>query len=277
MHTISYVGKIVFNPENKTNKHLMQASWKKVAMIVFEGDITDYYSWFMKERFSLELNKPLRGAHVTFINDKFEDINKKSGTREEKELLWEELKKKWDGKEIEVTFNLRPFYDLDSSWKRHIPRLLTEKEKLEGKVQKTSHTYHWWLIVDHKFRDEIHDIRKEIGLEKPYFGLHMTFGILNQNYKLDNEGKLELGLDGMPIPIFNHQLEHAKYLDMLHESGFIEMNKDYFELPVSGGKLKDIDSSELGAIRGIIKKILQWKIIKKIQNSHVGLIQKIFK
>lgn len=227
MHTISYIGKIVFNPENKTNKHLMQASWKKVAMIVFEGDITDYYSWFMKDRFNLELNKPLRGAHVTFINDRFGDINRNSGTSEEKELLWEELKNKWDGKEVEVTFNLRPFWDLDSNLERHIPKLLTEEEKLEGKIQKTSQVYHWWLIVDHKFRNEIHDIRKEIGLEKPYFGLHMTFGILTQNYKLNNEGKLELDLHGMPIPIFNHQLEHAKYLNVLHENGFVEMNKDY--------------------------------------------------
>ena len=199
MHTISYTGTIQFEPENRTKKHMAQASWKKVAMVLFDGDIAEYYSWFLKKRFNLELNKPLRGAHITFINDRMDDINNSTGTIEEKESAWEALKNKWDGKEINVVLNLRPFSD----------------------------DKHWWLIVDHKFRNEIHDIRKEIGLEKPYFGLHMTFGILNQNYKMDNEGKLELDSNGRPISIFNHQLEHAKYLNVLHENGFVEMNKDY--------------------------------------------------
>jgi hypothetical protein len=219
MYTTSYVGKIVFEPENKTKKHEAQSSWKKVAMILFEGDIAEYYSWFMKSRFNLNLDKPLRGAHVTFINDRFSDLNKGSGTTDENEASWEALKNKWNGKEIEVTFNLRPFNDLN------IEEDL--EEELDIEKLKNSRTYHWWLIVDHKFRDEIHSIREEAGLNKPYFGLHMTFGILTQNYKLDKDGKLELDSKNKPIPIFNHSLEHAKYLNLLHEKNFIEINKDY--------------------------------------------------
>ena len=227
MHTISYVGKIVFEPENKTKKHHAQSPWKRVAMILFEGEIAEYYSWFMKSRFNINFDKTLRGAHVTFINDRFENINKGLGTVEEKEALWEALKQKWDGKEIEVTFNLRPFNDLGSDWEKDIPVILTEEELKEGKVQKNSHTYHWWLIVDHNFRDEIHAIREELGLSRPYFGLHMTFGILTQNYEMDKNGKLQLDAENKPIPIFNQDLEHAKYLNVLHEKNFIEMNKDY--------------------------------------------------
>lgn len=175
-HTISYVGKILFEPENKTKKHLNQAAWKKVAMVMFDGDIAEYYSWFIKRRFNLELNKPLRGAHITFINDSIDDINNRMGTRDEKEALWECLKKKWDGKEVEVVLNLRPFSDIS----------------------------HWWLIVDHKHRDELHSIRSEIGLGRPYFGLHMTIGYANEK-----------------------NIHHSRYINSLNDSGLILLNKDY--------------------------------------------------
>ena len=43
MHTISYSGKILFEPENKTKKHKDQANWKKVAMVVFDDDIAHIF------------------------------------------------------------------------------------------------------------------------------------------------------------------------------------------------------------------------------------------
>jgi hypothetical protein len=175
-YTVSYIGKILFEPENKTKKHQAQASWKRVAMVVFEGEIAEYYAWFLKKRFNLELNKPLRGAHITFINDSIQDFNHRVGTFEEKEELWNKLKDKWDGKEITVTLNTRPFFDIK----------------------------HWWLIVDHKFRDELHAIREEIGLGRPYFGLHMTIGLANEK-----------------------NIAHSEYIHSLHEKRFIEINKDY--------------------------------------------------
>lgn len=176
MHTVSYTGKILFEPENKTKKHLAQASWKKVAMVIFEGDIAEYYSWFLERRFGIELNKPLRGAHITFINDSMNDLNSANGSEEKSEKAWEALKAKWDGKEIDVTLNLRPFSDDN----------------------------HWWLIVDHNHRQELHDIRAEIGLSKPYFGLHLTMGYVNER-----------------------NFDHSRYINTLNEKGFVEINKDY--------------------------------------------------
>jgi len=175
--TVSYVGKIVFEPENVTKKHQAQASWKKVAMVLFEGDLANYYSWFINKRFNLELNKPLRGAHISFINDSMNDLsNKGEKAEQEVELLWEKVKNKWEGKEIEITLNLKPFSD----------------------------NKHWWLIVDHKYRDELHSIRAELGLGKPYFGLHMTIGLVNEK-----------------------NIAHSEYINTLNEKGFIELNKDY--------------------------------------------------
>jgi hypothetical protein len=37
-------GKILFNPENKTRKHGNQASWKKMAIVMLDGDICEYYT-----------------------------------------------------------------------------------------------------------------------------------------------------------------------------------------------------------------------------------------
>ena len=36
---ITYRGRIIFDPKDKTAKHKAQASWKKIAMVVFDGDI----------------------------------------------------------------------------------------------------------------------------------------------------------------------------------------------------------------------------------------------
>lgn len=73
-------GKIEFDPVNVTKKHNKQSSWKRVAMVRFNDDIvrdgdglskitSDYYAWFIERRFNIKLNKPLRGTHITIIND----------------------------------------------------------------------------------------------------------------------------------------------------------------------------------------------------------------
>lgn len=183
---ISFTGRIIFDPDNETKKHAAQSAWKKVAMVMFDGDIDKYYRWFVKKRFNLELEPPIRGPHVTFINDKIDDINNKQGNIEIKQELWNNLKNKWADKEVEVVFNLTPFSNVNN----------------------------WWLIVDHEHRSELHSIREEIGLRKPYFGLHMTFGRLSIN-------KNEKGEE-----IFNKNYEHSKYINHLNESGFIDINKE---------------------------------------------------
>jgi hypothetical protein len=86
---IKVTGILEFAPENKTRKHDSQASWKRVAMILVPGELTMYYSWFVKKRYNLELNKPIRGAHLTIINDS-----------EREAPMFEEARKLYDGKEV---------------------------------------------------------------------------------------------------------------------------------------------------------------------------------
>ena len=63
-------GILDFTPPNFTKKHNEQSEWKCVAIIKTNCDIYKYYAWFLKTRFNLVLDKPLRGTHITFISDR---------------------------------------------------------------------------------------------------------------------------------------------------------------------------------------------------------------
>ena len=100
MSLITLTGTIHFDPINKTKKHELQADWKRMALVLFDGNICQYYAWFIEKRYSIVLNKPLRGAHISFINDSIRDIKLGTGivNDEEVEILWESVKNKWDNK-----------------------------------------------------------------------------------------------------------------------------------------------------------------------------------
>lgn len=66
-------GNIEFDPINVSKKHFAQSSWKRVAVVKFDCDTYSYYSWFIERRFDLKLYKPIRGTHITIINDKVEN------------------------------------------------------------------------------------------------------------------------------------------------------------------------------------------------------------
>jgi hypothetical protein len=169
--TIDLIGKIHFEPENKTKKHNLQSSWKKMAMVMLDGDLCEYYAWFISKRYNLTLNKPLRGAHISFINDSIQDLSK-NGQRslDETERLWNSVKDKWDNKPINITLSLDPRTD-DRTW---------------------------WLNIPQDKRDDLHAIRAELGLGRPYWGLHMTIGIANEK-----------------------NIDHSKYIHRLIKKGFI--------------------------------------------------------
>ena len=114
---IQLTGKILFDPRDVTKKHLKQSDWKRMAMVVFEGDMCEYYSWFIKKRYNLVLNKPLRNAHISFINDSIRDMGDKADE-------WDRVKEKYNGTEVTVTLDL----DVRSDSK------------------------HWWLVVEHESR-----------------------------------------------------------------------------------------------------------------------------
>lgn len=168
---LTLTGKISFKVENKTKKHNTQASWKKMAMVFMDGDITDYYAWFINKRYNLVLNKPLRGAHISFINDSVKDMSLDGKrTPEEVDILWEEVKARWDGKIIPITIDLNP--------------------KTDDRI--------WWFNIPHNERGLLQGIREELGLGRPYWGMHMSIGYANER-----------------------NIEHSIYIHDLIKKGFI--------------------------------------------------------
>ena len=154
--SITYWGEIVFDPRNATKKHDKQKSWKRVAMVMLDGgqELSSYYSWFIKNRFGFPLNPPLRGAHVTFVNDSIREVSGK--TQKESEDLWDEVKSKYNKKRVKVNLSL----DI----------------RTDGQF--------WWFPVIEEDRVELQGIRSELGLGRPYFGMHMTIGSPNQHNKV---------------------------------------------------------------------------------------------
>lgn len=151
-------GKIEFDPINVTKKHNLQSSWKKAAMVKFEDDLCAYYSWFLEKRFGLKLNKPLRGTHVTIINDKC-DFD-----------IFEQARQVFDGKEITLKYD---------------PTCIRANKK-----------GHWWTKVECEDVRSIRTAMGLTP--DPYFGLHLTIGLAthlqleHSNYILDQCIKFNL-------------------------------------------------------------------------------------
>jgi len=124
-----------------------------MAMVFIEGDVCEYYAWFLQKRYNITLNKPIRGAHISFINDSMRDLIQNNNKSEEEILqLWEDVKAKWDGKEIDIVLDLNP--------------------KTDDRI--------WWLNIPNEEREGLQAIRNELGLGRPYFGMHMSIGYANE-------------------------------------------------------------------------------------------------
>ena len=137
---ITIPGRVQFDPPDMTNKHKRQASWKKMILFNIDGELCEYYAWFIKKRYNLTLNPPLRRAHFTVVNDASREI---SGD-------WEAVKKMYDGLPVEIT------YDLD-------------KIRTDSK--------HWWIDCT---SNEAIAIRSALGLGKPHWRFHITIGHANE-------------------------------------------------------------------------------------------------
>ena len=147
-----------FVPINVSKKHHQQSSWKKVAMARFpENDETyRYYKWLLEQRFGLRipdvnpfewkgrLNDPLRGTHVTVINDIVDDE------------IYLQAKEIFHGKEITIQYD---------------PTLIRCNRKGEKM---------WWHIK--VYSDDINNIRTAMGLGAPFHSPHITIGLVNPKF-----------------------------------------------------------------------------------------------
>lgn len=113
-------GILNFFPPNETKKHNNQSEWKKHALIETDCDLERYYAWFLEKRFSLKLNKTLRGTHISFIADRFSDTEQ-----------WDMIAKKYHGKEITFFYEIEPRSNGEHWWLRvHSPDAEDIREEL---------------------------------------------------------------------------------------------------------------------------------------------------
>ena len=122
-------------------------------MVLIDGEICEYYAWFLQKRYNLFLNKPLRGAHISFINDSMRDLSLNGQkSNEEIQNLWESVKIKWDKQNIPITLDISP--------------------KTDDRT--------WWLNIPNEERELLQGIRTELDLGRPFFGMHMSIGYANE-------------------------------------------------------------------------------------------------
>jgi hypothetical protein len=143
---LELVSKIQFDPVNVTNKHEKQSSWKSVCICNIEGDIHLYYAWFLKKRFNLVLNPPLRGAHVTIINDRLED-----------KTFYNLAKQQFNNKELIFQYN-------------------PKKIRTNGD--------HWWISVDCEDAKTIREVCGLD--REPFMRFHLTLGYAAEGLRLEH-------------------------------------------------------------------------------------------
>jgi hypothetical protein len=89
-------GKIVFDPlPISGNKEKMFKDWWSIVTI--EGDVDNYYRWFLQKRYGLKLQRPAWGSHISFIRG--EEVSKE---------IWDTFKSKLSGTEIEFEYESEP-------------------------------------------------------------------------------------------------------------------------------------------------------------------------
>lgn len=132
--------RIHFDPKDLTRKHEKQRSWKRVVLCQTNCDIDKYYAWFINKRFNLKLNLPLRGAHITIVNDKMPDIK-----------IFEQMRELLDNKPLVFKFD-------------------PSEIRTNG--------LHWWVRVYCDDVANIRNVLGLSP--EPYFGLHLTIGSANE-------------------------------------------------------------------------------------------------
>lgn len=168
VHTFKSPGRLIVDPTP------ISGNWRKMyepfwMMIIIPGDICSYYRHQLSVRYNLTLVKPAWGSHISIISGetifesdydsivsstkRFFNKNKEASiedlylhlldsglVRLEELANWENLKRKYNKKEIEFEYEINP--------------------KTDGK--------HWWLRVH---ADELKDIREEFGYSRSgYWG-----------------------------------------------------------------------------------------------------------
>ncbi len=100
-------------------------------MIMTGCDMSAYYGWFIERRFGLKLNGPVRGSHVTFISDKFED-----------RTAFDEAAALFEGKDIKFFVDPEPRSNGEHWWLRAYSPEAESIREVAGLSREPYFTFH---------------------------------------------------------------------------------------------------------------------------------------
>jgi hypothetical protein len=128
-------------------------------MIRTNCELDRYYAWFLKKRFNLELNKNLRGTHVTFINDRMDKD------------IFEQAARVFNGKEIDFYVETEPRSSGEHWWLRvHCPESESIREVM-GLSREPFYGMHLTLgyaVVRYPEASEFNDNERAIKVKKDF-------------------------------------------------------------------------------------------------------------
>lgn len=128
-------GKFIFSPQRPGLKKTHRSFDNGIILKVDNG-ITEYYAWWLRRRYGIEVAKPAWGTHITVVSDKdrVKDVKK-----------FNELKQKLNGRIISIPHDVV----LKKQWQ-------------------------FW-VLEVKPTEDMLEIRRELGL-KENFPFHITIG-----------------------------------------------------------------------------------------------------
>jgi hypothetical protein len=180
-------GILDFTPVDFTKKHKSQSVWKRVAIIKTDCELDSYYAWFLKKRFNLELNKNLRGTHITFINDRLD------------KETFEQAIAVFNKKEIDFYIELEPRSNGEHWWLRvHCPEAENIREVI-GLSKEPFFGMH--LTLGHavvKFPEGLESGSLSPQIKKDY--------IEHSNYILECCKEFNLLSNDVRIPLSEHEI-----------------------------------------------------------------------
>lgn len=128
-------GKFIFSPTRPGLKKLHR-SFDRAVILKLDNGVVEYYAWWLRRKYGIQVSLPAWGAHITVVSDK---------DRVKDGIAFEALKKRFEGKILNVSHDVY----LKKKWQ-------------------------FW-VLDVTPTEEMLKVRRDLGLNED-FPFHITIG-----------------------------------------------------------------------------------------------------
>lgn len=128
-------GKFMFSPTRPGLKKLHR-SFDRAVILKLDNGVVEYYSWWLRRKYGIQVSLPAWGAHITVVSDK---------DRVKDGIAFDTLKKRFEGKILSVSHDVY----LKKKWQFWVLDVIPTQEMLQ--------------------------VRRDLGLNED-FPFHITIG-----------------------------------------------------------------------------------------------------